>query len=317
MILTRSPFRISFFGGSSDYEEFYKEHGSFLIGTTIDKYVYTCLRYRPKMVDTNHFISYSKTESVKDVCDIENPLVRECLRFHGVSKPIELNYFSDLPSRVGLGGSSAFCTCLLHSLNRLDKTLFTKKEIVQNAIFVERILLKEPGGIQDQIWSVYGGLNTIEIEKNGNFHVKPLSVTEEFKEELQNSMVLIYTNDQRQQNDIAKSHENKNKLPILQLAKEAHRLFLKEDIKNIGTLLYQSWLEKKNISNLISTEKVDEIVSEAMGMGAYGTKLLGSGGCGFVLVISDPTTSKKIEDRFKNNVMHFKFENQGVTESFS
>jgi D-glycero-alpha-D-manno-heptose-7-phosphate kinase len=312
MILTKSPFRISFFGGSSDYEDFYKEHGSFLIGTTIDKYVYTCLRYRPKMVDNNHFISYSKIESVKNLSDIENPLVRECLKFHNISKPIELNYFSDLPSRVGLGGSSTFCVCLLHSLKKLDGLSSTKKEIAKSSIFVERVILQEPGGIQDQIWPAYGGLNTIEISKTGDFHVKPLAVTEEFKEKLQNSMVLIYTNHQRKQNDIAKSHENKNKLPILNLAKEAHKLFLNEDIKQIGTLLYQSWQEKKNISNLISSQKVDSIIDMSMSMGAYGAKLLGSGGCGFVLVLCDPRTKAKITEKFEDDVLDFKFDYDGV-----
>lgn len=318
MYIVKSPFRVSFFGGSTDYKEFYQEHGSLLIGTTIDKFVYLCMRKRPKILTPESIITYSKLQTVNSWDEIENPLIREVLKYRQIQEPIEFTSFSDIPSRVGLGGSSSFCVGMLYLIDKVMKNkLSTDKKLALDAIKIEREILQEPGGIQDQIWPSYGGLNTIEIKSNGDFLVKPLPVTSEFKDELERSLVLIYTNNQRNQNNISKSHENKDKKTILDISKHAYTCFLNENIKNIGTLLYQSWLEKRNISDLISTEKVDEIVDTVMNMGSYGAKLLGSGGCGFVLSISDPNTVEKIKEHFKDNVMLFKFENQGVTEVFS
>lgn len=318
MYIIKSPFRVSFFGGSTDYKEFYQQHGSLLIGTTINKFVYLCMRKRPKILTPESIITYSKLQIVSSWDEIENPLIREVLKYKQIQEPIEFTSFSDIPSRVGLGGSSSFCVGMLYILNKVvNSTLYTGKKLALDAIKIEREILQESGGIQDQIWPSYGGLNTIEIKPDGDFLVKPLPVTSEFKKELEISLVLIYTNNQRNQNNIAKSHENKDKKNILDISKQAYNCFLNEDIKNIGVLFYQSWLEKRNISNLISTENVDEIIDTAMSMGAYGAKLLGSGGCGFVLTISDPKTAIKITEHFKNNVMTFGFENQGVTEVFS
>jgi D-glycero-alpha-D-manno-heptose-7-phosphate kinase len=175
-------------------------------------------------------------------------------------------------------------------------------------------LLKIAGGIQDQIWASYGGLNSIEIDKNGEFFVKPIPVTDEFKAELKSSMLLIYTNDQRNQDDIAKSHENVNKSDILSLSKHAYSYFLDEDIDGIGNALYESWKMKMSISNLISSSKINNIVDKIMNLGAYGAKLLGAGGCGFVLVICNPTVKKKIIQEFGSNIMDFEFDSQGSSE---
>lgn len=318
MYIIKSPFRVSFFGGSTDYKDFYQQHGSLLIGTTINKFVYLCMRKRPKILTPESIITYSKLQTVKSWDEIENPLIREVLKYKQIQDPIEFTSFSDIPSRVGLGGSSSFCVGMLYILDKVvNNKLSVGKKLALDAIKIEREILQESGGIQDQIWPSYGGLNTIEIKPTGDFLVKPLPVTSEFKKELENSLVLIYTNNQRNQNNIAKSHENKDKRNILDISKQAYNYFLNEDIKNIGSLFYQSWLEKRNISNLISTDKVDEIVNTSMNMGAYGAKLLGSGGCGFVMTISDPLTATKIKNHFKNSVMSFNFENQGVSEVFS
>lgn len=319
MITIKSPFRISFFGGSTDYKDFYEQHGSFVIGTTIDKNVYITMRKRPVILSSESVITYSKLQHVKTFDEIDNPLIKSILKYTNVSIPIELNSFSDIPSRTGLGGSSSFSVGLLYLINKLlnkDAT-YSKKDLVKDAIKIERFILNESGGIQDQIWPVYGGFNTIEITKEGKFFVKPLSITEEFKTELQSSILLIYTNYQRNQDDISKSHENKNKLSILDIAKQAHSNFLQEDIKSIGELLYQSWIEKRNISSLISTQKIDDTIKTVMSMGAYGAKLLGSGGCGFILVICNPIVKQKITELFKNDILDVKFTNDGVKEIFS
>ena len=313
-IIVKAPFRISPFGGSTDYWDFYKNHGSFLIGTTIDKYVYQSMRIRPRILSHESVITYSQQQLVKNWDEIHNPLIRGVLNHRNIIHNIEFFSSSDIPSRTGLGGSSAFCVGMLHLLNKLFVVPNqTKKALVKEAIFIERALLREPGGIQDQIWPVYGGLNTIEIQKGGEFLVKPLSVTTEFKEELQKSMLLIYTNEQREQDTIAKSHEHVDKTAILQLAKEAHQFFLNEDIEQIGRLLHQSWIEKKKISPLVSTGKINTIVEEVMRLGAYGVKLLGAGGCGFLLVVCNPKVQHEIRIKFSQSILDFEFENKGTS----
>lgn len=313
MIIVKSPLRISFFGGSTDYESFYREHGSLVIGATIDKYVWLSARYRPKLLPREHFIGYSKTERASSIDDIQNPLIREVMRYHDIREHIDFNSLADVPSRTGLGGSSSFCAGMVHLMKRLKGEPVHKKDTAKTAIHIERNVLKDSGGIQDQILAAYGGLNAITIEKNGNFTVRPVPVSDSFKHELEKSVVLIYTNAQRDQDEIAKSHENKDKKKILELAKRGYDAFLREDIKEIGELLFETWNEKRAISPLVSTEKIDTMVDEVMSMGAYGVKLLGSGGCGFLMVLCNPAAKKRIVDAFKEDILEFKFENLGTS----
>jgi D-glycero-alpha-D-manno-heptose-7-phosphate kinase len=317
MILVKSPFRVSLFGGSTDYEEFYKEHESFIIGCSINKYAYLSLREKPQILSDESTISYSKFERIKKLEDIENNLIRETFKYFDIDKAIEFISFSDIPSRTGLGGSSSYCVGMSYLIRKFLNLKISKREIANDAINIERRILKESGGIQDQIWAAYGGLGTISINKFGLFSVKPLPVTEEFKEELQKSMILIYSNEQRESDNIAKSHEKQDKIEILRIARLAYQSFLSEDIKEIGELLHQSWLEKSKISKHISTESVDRIISQCMSMGAYGAKLLGAGGGGFVLVVCDPNTKKKIQETFHKNILEFKFDNSGVSTIFN
>ena len=314
MIIVKSPFRISLFGGSTDYKDFYENHGSFLIGTTIDKHVYLSMRKRPSIMSRESVITYSQLQRVKIWDEIQNPLIREVLKHRKINTAIEFFSFSDIPARTGLGGSSSFCIGMLHLLDKIFKTPeISKKALVDEAIFIERYLLNEPGGIQDQIWPMYGGFNTIEIHKDGKFFVKPLPITKEFKNELQESMLLIYTNDQREQNTIAKSHENRDKKAILEIAREAYQFYLSENIEQIGKLLKMAWEEKQQISPLISTHKINQIIEEIKGTGAYGWKLLGAGGCGFILVICNSITKKILYDKFNDSILDFKFENEGTS----
>lgn len=313
MIIVKSPLRISFFGGSTDYKSFYKEHGSFIIGTTIDKYVWLTARYRPKILPREHSIGYSRLERVASVEKIQNPLIREVMRHHDIQEHMDFNSSADVPSRTGLGGSSSFCTGMVHLMHELKGETVSKKDIAKTAIHIERNILKDSGGIQDQILAAYGGLNTITIEKNGDFTVRPMPVSDGFKQKLENSIILIYTNNQRSQNKIAKSHENKHKENILKLARRAYQAFLREDIKEIGELLFEAWKEKRALSSLISTKKIDTMVDTIMGMGAYGVKLLGSGGCGFLMAICNATVKKKLEKEFKKDILEFKFEDRGTS----
>lgn len=319
MIIIKSPFRISLFGGSTDYKSFYEKHGSFIIGTTIDKYCYLSMRYRPSILSKQYLCTYSKYELVNNLNEIKNPLIRETLKYFNVDKPIEFFSFSDIPARTGLGGSSSYCVGMAYLLNKLKQFNYSNKELVKMAIDIERNILNESGGIQDQIWPIAKGLNSIEIDKSGSFSIKPLPITEEFTNALEQSFTLIYTHEQRSTDNIAKSYESdiENKLNILNISKSAYSLFLNENIKEIGNLVYESWLNKEKISPLISIEKTKTIISDVMNMGAYGAKLLGSGGCGFILVISDPIVKQKILEKYNGSVLNILFSKTGISEIFS
>ncbi len=318
MNIIKVPFRISLFGGSTDYKSFYEKYGSFIIGTTIDKFCYLSMRNRPSIVSKQYLCTYSKYELVDTIDEIKNPLIRETLRYFNVDKPIELFSFSDIPARTGLGGSSSYCVGMCCLINKIKKLNLSKTHIINSEIDIERNVLKESGGIQDQIWPLYNGLSSIEIDTKGNFYVKPMPVTEDFCNELQNSFTLIYTDEQRNTDVIAKSHENDidNKRNILNISKQSYDLFLKEDIKSIGQGLYESWLSKERISPLISNTKTKEIIDDVMNMGAYGAKLLGSGGCGFVLVVSDTIVKQKIVNKYNGYVLDIKFNTNRILEVF-
>lgn len=314
MILVKSPFRVSLFGGSTDYKGFYEQYGSFLIGTPIDKCCYISMRYRPKIFSQQYFCTYSKYELVDTIDKLKNPLIRETLKYFDV-KPIEIFSFSDIPSRTGLGGSSSYCVAMSYAIKKLKEENISKKEIINAAIKIEREILNESGGIQDQIWPFAKGFSSIEIQKDGTYNIKPLPITEEFELELQNSMILIYTEEQRNNDVIAKSHEDdiNNKLQILETARKAYKLFEQEDLKGIGELVYEGWLSKERISPYISNGKIKTIIDDVMNMGAYGAKLLGSGGCGFVCVICDPKVKEKIVEKYRESILDFNIDKTGVT----
>ena len=318
MVITKTPYRISFFGGGTDLNQWFRENGGAVISTTIDKYCYLSMRFRPSILSKKYLCTYSKYELSDTIDEIKNPLIRETLRYFNVDKPIELFSFTDIPARTGLGGSSSYCVGMCCLINKIKQLNLSKNQIINSAIDIERNILKESGGIQDQIWPLSNGLSSIEIDTKGNFYVKPMPVTEEFSDELLNSFTLIYTDEQRNTDVIAKSHENdiQNKLNILNLAKQSYNLFLKEDIKSIGEYLYESWLSKERISPLISNIKTKEIIDDVMHMGSYGSKLLGSGGCGFVLVISDSIVKQKIVNKYNGYVLDFKFNTNKILEVF-
>ena len=317
MLTVKAPFRVSLFGGSTDYKGFYEQYGSFMIGTPIDKYCYISMRYRPKIFPQQYFCTYSKYELVDSIDELKNPLIRETLKYFDI-KPVEIFSFSDIPSRTGLGGSSAYCVAMSYLIKKIKEENINSKEIINAAIKIEREILKESGGIQDQIWPFAKGFSSIEIKKDGTYDIKPLPITEEFEQALQDSMVLIYTEEQRNNDVIAKSHEDdiNNKYQILETAKQAYKLFEYEDLKGIGELVYESWLSKEKISPYISNGKIKVIIDDVMNMGAYGAKLLGSGGCGFVLAICNPLVKKNIIEKYKENILDFKIDKTGVTSIY-
>lgn len=314
MIICKSPFRISLFGGGTDYKNFYQENGSLIIGTTIDKYVYFSVKYKSPIFKNPNIISYSSYEKIDDINNTQNPLFKAVLqKYKNNSKLIDLHYFSDIPARTGLGGSSSCCCCLIYAFNKLNGHKTNKKNLANAAIDIERNILNEPGGIQDQIWASYGGFNTITINKNGNFDVKKIDISDEFKKELLNSMVLIFSGEQRNNHESAKHKNNENKKEILEIAKQSLNFLKNQDIKKIGQNLYLSWLQKKQITNKIETTTINEIIEDCKNIGSYGSKLLGSGQGGFILTMADPKTKKKIVEKYKENILEFNFENKGTS----
>ena len=314
MIITRAPLRMSFFGGSSDYEDFYSQHGSFLISATIDKYAYISGRFRPIISGNQNIISHEKVGSIDE---IKNPLLRETIKKHNVSRrTLDVHLFSDVAARTGLGASSSCCCALVHALGRLHENSFSKREIAKKSIEIERKILKESGGIQDQIAASYGGFNSIEIKKDGFFQVRPLPISNDFKDYFAKCLCLIYVDTPRSGNEAADSHKNKDKTQILKYAREAYGFFAKEDTESIFDLIRHSWKEKKSISNKISNETIDTLEQDLLTKGVKALKLLGAGDRGFILCFSDPPIIKKIEKDFEERVLKFKFEDEGTQSKF-
>lgn len=286
MIISRTPFRISLFGGSTDYKEFYETNSTILIGFAIDKYIYITARHTPTIMPYHTSFKYAKSEQVDHNLKLKHDGARGVFEFLNNNDAIEINDLMDIPARTGLGSSSAFVIGLLNALYALYNKQITKRKLANEAIYIERDLLKEPGGIQDQIWASYGGVNSIEMDKDG-YKVKPLPVSQEFLEDLRQHSLIFYTGNQRNSFDIAqhskKSHNIKEQ--IVQIAFEAYSCFQKEDIDKIGKLLDTSWQLKKEVSQNISNPYIDKIYNSLKYNGAIGCKLLGSGGSGFIYCI--------------------------------
>lgn len=322
MQIVKAPLRISFFGGGTDIEDFYSKHGSVVIGTAIDKHVYVSLRKRPSIVSNQSIISYSKQEITDDFSTITNPLIRETLIHENIKEAIDLHNFSDIPSRSGLGGSSACCVALLKSL-RSEFRLggLGEKQLAEDAIRIEREILKDAGGLQDQIWSAYGGFNKIEIDRLGNFTVKSMPLSNEFKKHFEECLILVYTGEQRNTNKVAESYNNESSLEykkeIHEIAKMSYGAFESENIGRVGGLLNHSWDAKKRISSLISSKKVEEIAEIMDSNNILGKKLCGAGQGGFVLGVAYPFYIQKMKEIFGDSVLPIKFEEKGVCHVYS
>lgn len=320
MIISKTPFRISLFGGSTDYESFYSKHGSLLIGFGIDKYCYITIRDNPGIFDYFSKITYSLIESVNNNQDIKHNGVRGVLEyFNLIDRRYEISCFNDLPAQTGIGSSSSFVVGLANALvfhTRRYKQ--SPQRLAEIAIDIERRHLKEPGGIQDQIWAAYGGFNSIHINQNGKFNVKPLPVCDDFTKEFIDRSFLIYTGNNRQSFKIAASHDtggdDANKQNILKLAHDGYHAFCNENIDEIGLLLRESWESKKKISKLICTPEVEEMIDYLSNYGMSGGKLIGSGGSGFIFGIAKNAREKdRIKYVFAKNYIDIDISKTGST----
>lgn len=307
MIITRTPFRISFFGGGTDYPVWYEGNSGAVLSTTINKYCYISCRYLPPFFDHNYRIRYTHREETKSIDEIKHPSVRECLRYLNFEKGIEMMHTSDIPAQSGIGSSSAFTVGLLNALYALKGKMTTKRQLAREAIHVEQNLIRENVGSQDQVAAAFGGFNKIEFSKENNFYVQPITIDREKCDLLQKHLLLFFTRFSRNASDIAgeqikRTNEKKVALKaMMEMVDEAIRILdgNSHDIKDFGKLLHEAWKVKRSITSLISTNKINEIYDAALQAGALGGKLLGAGGGGFILLFAPPERQPAIKEKLK------------------
>ena len=307
MIITKTPYRISFFGGGTDFPQWYNQNKGLTISTTLDYHLYISMRFLPSFFkNINYRISYSKLENVKTINDIDHPVVKQLFKYKKINTPSELHIESDLPARSGLGSSSAFIVGLINSINNLYKKKINTKKLYNEAIHFEQNILKEYCGSQDQVITSVGGLKEIKYSKN-KIQVKNINISNTRKERLENSLVLFFTGFSRkaaltEKNKILNIKSNRrNYEEIFNLASEAKKVFenYNTNIDEIAELMNESWKIKKKLSKKVSNSKIDEIYDFGLRNGALGGKLIGAGNGGFLLFYVQPSKKKKLISSMK------------------
>ncbi|MFA6379421.1 MAG: kinase [Candidatus Omnitrophota bacterium] len=319
MIISKTPFRVSFFGGGTDYPVWYEDHGGAVLSTTIDKYCYLTVRYLPPFFEHKHRIVYSIVENVKTVEEIHHPVVKALLKHFNIEKGVEVHHDGDLPARSGLGSSSAFTVGMINSLHALKGAIVTPDQLAEQAIQIERTVLKENVGSQDQVAVAYGGFNKIIFNKDHSFHIQPMTLAKERTIELQSHLMLVFTGFSRFASEIAaeqiKNTEERNQelTSIKDMVDHAVDILnSRRNINEFGKLLHESWQLKKSLSSKISNPAVDALYEKALKCGALGGKLLGAGGGGFMLLFVAPENRKKLKEGLKDFLeVEFSFERQG------
>ncbi len=319
MVITQTPFRMSFFGGGTDFPGFYNEHGGAVISTTFDKYCYVNVRHLPPFFEYSTELSYSKIERVKDIDEINHPSIRECMRYLDM-RDIRLTYEADLPAKSGLGTSSSFAVGMLNAFYSLKGKYKSKRELADDAIYLERELCNEAGGVQDQIAVAFGGFNRIDFSADG-YQVTPVVMSNERKEILNDNLMMFFTGFSRFSSDIQTSTQAvlKDKtaqlLEMYSLVDTAQGILTDKnsDLNDFGRLLDHTWKLKRGITTRISTNSLDEIYEKAMSAGALGGKLLGAGGGGFFVFYVEPEKRKSVMQALdKLLYIPFRFEDSGT-----
>ena len=320
MIITKTPFRISFAGGGSDLANYYEKFGGAVLSTAIDKYVY--LSMHPYFFKDGYFLKYKEVEDVHNVEDIKHRIIREVFKLYNI-KGVDFNSSADIPSGTGLGSSSAFTAGLITLCNAYNETYLSKEEVAEQACHVEIDLLKEPIGKQDQYACACGGLNFIEFEKNGHVNVEKVFLTTDGYKRLENNLMMFYTGQTRAAGDILKEQKKNttddvakinNLHKMVQLAKDLKQELLHNNIDAMGEILHQGWMYKKDLAGSISNEFINHYYDLAMKNGASGGKLLGAGGGGFLLFYVKEENHQRLRYAMKDlKELPFKFDNKGST----
>jgi D-glycero-alpha-D-manno-heptose-7-phosphate kinase len=314
MIISRTPFRISFFGGGTDYPNWYREHGGSVLATTINKYCYLTCRHLPPFFEHRFRIAYSKIETCQNVDEIVHPAVREALRFMKLDHGVELHHDGDLPARSGMGSSSAFTVGLLHVLHALKGEMVSKQELAKESIWLEQECLKETVGSQDQIEVAFGGVNHVLFPQSGEIVIRPVCVGPERLRELNSYLMLFFTGIKRTASEVAGTYvngleERRRQLRIIkELVDESLAILTSsQDLAPFGELLHESWLAKRSLGTRVSNAAVDDIYETARAAGALGGKLLGAGGGGFLLLFVPPERQALVRERL-HHLIHVPFE---------
>jgi D-glycero-alpha-D-manno-heptose-7-phosphate kinase len=308
MIISRTPFRISFFGGGTDYPIWYRENGGVVLNTTINKYCYISCRFLPPFFKYRYLIRYRLREQVNSISEIKHPSVRECLQFMRIEQGIEMVHTSDLPAQSGIGSSSAFTVGFLNSLYALTGRMVGKRQLASNAIYIEQDLIGETVGSQDQAAASFGGLNRIEFNGKENFLVQPVTVNQRKITELQNHLMFFFTGFPRTASEIASEQIQNTKSKTSELramkamAEEGISILNngREDIESFGRLLNESWKLKRSLSRRVSTDVIDEMYNTALKAGAIGGKLCGAGSGGFMLLFVPPRRQRIVRKSLKD-----------------
>ena len=320
MIITRTPFRMSFFGGGTDMESFFREYGGSVISTTFDKYCYVNVRHLPRFFDYSTELSYSKIERVTSLNDINHPAVRNAMKMLDMHE-IRLTYEADLPARSGLGTSSSFAVGMLNAFHALKGKYADKKRLADEAIYLERVLCQEAGGWQDQIAASFGGMNRINFNKDGTYDVIPVIIHPARKKQLNDNLLLFFTGFTRFSSDTQKENaagyaEKINQLKeMLSLVNDAEKVLTdkSKDLDDFGRMLDNTWRLKRQTGKAISTSAIDELYEEGIKAGALGGKLLGAGGGGFLLFYVQPDKQKNVMEAMKKMLyVPFEFEDGGT-----
>ncbi len=320
MIITKTPFRMSFFGGGTDMEDYFKANGGAVLSTTFDKYCYVNVRHLPRFFDYSTELSYSKTERVTDIDDIQHPAIRNAMKMLDMHE-IRLTYEADLPARSGLGTSSSFAVGMLNAFYALKGKYADKKKLADEAIHLERVLCNEAGGWQDQIAASFGGFNRINFDSDG-YEVLPLIISPERKEKLNNNLLMFFTgftrfsSDVQRANNVSGTEDKRLKLKkMYDLVNDAEAVLTdkSQDLDDFGRLLDVTWKLKKGTGSAISTGSIDELYEKGLSAGALGGKLLGAGGGGFLVFYVQPEKQSAVREAMKDLMyIPFKFENGGT-----
>ncbi len=325
MIISKTPYRISLFGGGTDFPAWYQRHGGSVISASIDKYCYLSCRYLPPFFDYKYRIVWSFIENCVRKEDIKHPAVRSAIDLLDIERGLEIHHVGDLPARSGMGSSSAFSVGLLHALHALQGRMISKHDLAMEAIHLEQNILKEAVGSQDQVSAAYGGFNHIEFFPNGEISVAPVTISSERIRELQDHLMLFYTGIKRTSAEVTQKFLNEldNKKRQLRIMKDLVQesiqvLNSRQDIKQLGELLREAWDAKRDFSKVVSNPDVDNLHAEALDAGAIGGKLTGAGGGGFLLLFVPPTRRDDVKQAL-NRFIHvpFKFEFGGSQIIFS
>ena len=317
MIISKTPFRMSFFGGGTDIPDYFKEYGGAVLSTTFDKYCYVTVRHLPKFFDYKTHLTYSKMEYVNSYEEIEHPAIRNAMKMLDMHD-IRLTYESDLPARSGLGTSSSFAVGMLNAFHALKGQYIDKKRLADEAIYLERCLCNESGGWQDQIAASFGGFNRINFNENG-YDVFPVIIAPERKEQLNKNLMMFFTGFTRFSSDIQKQSGNREKVSLLkkmyQLVDEAEKILTDKNyaLNDFGYLLDYTWQLKRRTSTAVTTDSIDKFYTLGIKAGALGGKILGAGGGGFLLFYVEPDLQENVRCALKDLLyIPFQFENSGT-----